>query len=72
MKVVSMGFYFGKKTYLKNGWNLIDFIVVISSILGFLPNKVNIGTIRVIRIFRPLKAVSQLKCIKLIFKLLII
>lgn len=30
IKVIAMGFVIGKGTYLRNGWNLIDIIVVIT------------------------------------------
>ena len=30
LKIIAKGFVFDKHTYLRDGWNLIDFIVVIS------------------------------------------
>lgn len=31
LKVIAMGFFTEKNTYLREGWNLIDFAVVIST-----------------------------------------
>jgi len=28
LKIIALGFYFGKGSYLSNGWNKLDFIVV--------------------------------------------
>jgi len=33
VKVIVHGFYWGNKTYLKDPWNVLDFIIVIFSIL---------------------------------------
>ena len=32
LKIIAEGFYIGKNAYLKNGWNIIDFLLVIISI----------------------------------------
>jgi hypothetical protein len=29
LQIIANGFIFGKSAYLKNGWNLLDFIVVL-------------------------------------------
>lgn len=36
-KIIALGFVFHKNSYLRDGWNVLDFIVVIISILNFLP-----------------------------------
>lgn len=33
LKVTAMGFVFVKNSYLRNGWNVLDFIIVVTSIL---------------------------------------
>ena len=33
MKILAWGFFIGKKAYLKEAWNWLDFIVVIVSLL---------------------------------------
>ena len=31
MKIVGMGFIFGKDSYLRDSWNILDFLIVITS-----------------------------------------
>jgi hypothetical protein len=35
LKIFGLGFYSGNKTYLKNGWNFLDFVIVIAGLLEF-------------------------------------
>ena len=37
LKVVAYGFVMQRNSYLRDGWNVLDFIVVISAILEFMP-----------------------------------
>ena len=48
LKVVAMGFCLDEHSYLRSdgqggsgGWNMLDFIVVVASILGFVPGVAN-------------------------------
>ena len=38
LKMIAMGFIVHKSAYLRNGWNWIDFVVVIIGIFDLLPN----------------------------------
>ena len=55
VKIIGMGFVLGKGSYLRNYWNWLDFIVVITSLLTFLPQFDNISGLRTFRLFRPLR-----------------
>ena len=55
VKVLGMGFILGKGSYLRNAWNWLDFVVVIASLLTFLPQFSNISGLRTFRLFRPLR-----------------
>ena len=33
IKIIALGFIFGKKTYLRDAWNVIDFFIVVTAIL---------------------------------------
>ena len=37
LKVIAMGFFQGEGSYLRDNWNWLDFIVVISILLGAIP-----------------------------------
>jgi len=50
-----MGFIAEQGCYLRNAWNWLDFIVVITSILENIPGMSNISGLRTFRLFRPLR-----------------
>lgn len=62
-----MGFVFGDGTYLKDCWNVIDFIVVMTSFLSLIGSSTKISAIRTIRILRPLRSINAIKGIIVIF-----
>jgi hypothetical protein len=37
LKIISKGFIIHKNSYLRDGWNIIDFIVVITAVMEMLP-----------------------------------
>ena len=37
LKVIGIGFVYGRGTYLSIGWNILDFVVVLSAIFSLLP-----------------------------------
>ena len=62
-KIIAFGFFFTRTSYLKDSWNILDFIIVISAITGFvLPEGINISAVkslRILRILRPLKIIAK-------------
>jgi hypothetical protein len=69
MKILSFGFLFnGENSYLRNGWNIIDFIVVVISIISMMitSDKMKIIKIfRLLRVLRPLRVISRNKGLKI-------
>ena len=69
MKIIAFGLMFnGEISYLRNGWNIIDFVVVVISIASLLVTgkKFKIVKIfRLLRILRPLRVVSKNKGLKI-------
>ena len=63
IKVIANGFlYCGSKSYLRNQLNIVDFSVVTITILSNLLSSINLNAIkvlRIIKIFRPLRAFSK-------------
>lgn len=59
MKIAAYGFYHnGKSSYIKNPWNILDFLIVISSIISLtsLSSKLRlVKMLRIARAFRLLK-----------------
>jgi hypothetical protein len=68
-KIIAYGFAFnGENSYLRGGSNVIDFIVVIVSIisLAITSNKLKIVKIlRLLRVLRPLRVISRNKGLKI-------
>ncbi|CAM9453078.1 unnamed protein product, partial [Discosporangium mesarthrocarpum] len=60
LKVIAQGFYVGHGTYLRDSWNILDFIVVVTALLTSIPEMPKMSAIRVFRVLRPLKSISAL------------
>ncbi len=72
LKIIAEGFYIGKNAYLKNGWNIIDFLLVIISIIDFIitllsksSNKI-LRMLRILRTLRPLRIINKDPGLKLV------
>lgn len=68
-KIITFGFLFNKsKSYLRNGWNVIDFLVVTVSIISLALTSNRIKTVkilRLLRVLRPLRVISRNKGLKI-------
>ncbi|CAN0154191.1 unnamed protein product [Ectocarpus sp. 8 AP-2014] len=60
LKVVSQGFIFGHGAYLRDAWNVLDFVVVVTALLTSIPGMPTATAIRVFRVLRPLRSLSTL------------
>ncbi|TMS15284.1 hypothetical protein E3U43_021746 [Larimichthys crocea] len=58
IKILALGFAFHKNSYLRNGWNVMDFVVVLTGILSTVGSDFDLRTLRAVRVLRPLKLVS--------------
>jgi hypothetical protein len=71
MKIITLGFLFcGKQSYLKSGWNCLDFVILIFSILSDTPLPTQLRYFKILRIIRPLKFISQNENLKIAVKAL--
>jgi hypothetical protein len=77
IKIIAHGFICGEKTFLKDGWNILDFIIVMFSIItmlleGLMDTNVSfIRGFRALRALRPLKFVSKNEGIKTVVNALL-
>ena len=60
IKIVAMGFIMEQGCYLREAWNWLDFIVVITALLSSLPGMNNVSGLRTFRLFRPLRSLTSL------------
>ena len=54
----------GGGAYLKDAWNWLDFIVVVSSLVGLIIDGVQF--LKIFRLFRPLRALNNVKSMKIL------
>ena len=63
MKIIAQGFIFGKKAYLKEGFNQLDFVLVTLSIVNWIIVTQSENDISFIRSFRALRALKPLRVV---------
>lgn len=68
IKIVALGFVRHKGSYLRDPWNVLDFIVVVVGWLSELPQFGNVSALRTFRIFRPLRTLSSLQGMRPVVK----
>ncbi len=65
LKVLALGFVFNKGAYLRNSWNVFDFVIVTSSIVSRLFSTTNTYfSLKPLRVFRVLRPLRTIVCIK--------
>jgi len=74
IKVLAHGLFFEKGAYLHDGWNLLDFVVVLVSILSLAsvgPGN-SLKPLRTLRVLRPLRMVKRLPELKVVVDALLL
>merc|ERR1719424_2675933 len=75
LKIVAYGFAFTPAAYLKAGWNVLDFFIVMISILGLFADLIpafgKLKSLRILRVLRPLRLLQRNPGMKLIIGSLI-
>ena len=72
IKVVAAGFVFNRGAYLRDPWNVMDFIIILASVLIMAQSaqsqsgstSINLSSLRTIRILRPLRTINTVKKLK--------
>ena len=61
IKVFSMGFFVHRNSYLRDGWNWLDFFIVIISVVSWMPffDAGALKALRTFRILRPLRSINS-------------
>jgi hypothetical protein len=60
-KIAAMGFLFDEGAYLRDSWNVLDFVVVATSLLQIIPGVPKVSALRAFRVLRPLRTLARLK-----------
>jgi len=67
IKICAFGFMFAPNAYLKDTWNIMDFVIVSTSLLPLVINlNISVNSLRAIRVLRPLKTITKVKSLKMI------
>ena len=77
MKIIAMGFILHKNAYLRDGWNWLDFVIVILGILDWIlysayPGLPSIKSLRTLRVLRPLRTLNTVPSMKRLIKTLLL
>lgn len=66
LKIIALGFVFEPFTYLRDPWNILDFVVVTTGWLGTFTASGNVSAIRTVRILRPLRTINSIPEMKIL------
>jgi hypothetical protein len=67
LKILALGFLFGKDAYLTNIWNQLDFLIVSTGYLSMIQGAgggggdVQVSGLRAFRVLRPLRTVTKIE-----------
>ncbi|XP_077940043.1 voltage-dependent T-type calcium channel subunit alpha-1I isoform X4 [Gasterosteus aculeatus] len=72
IKMVALGI-FGRRCYLGDTWNRLDFFIVMSGMVEYSLDlqNINLSAIRTVRVLRPLKAINRVPSMRILVNLLL-
>eukprot|EP00753_Platysulcus_tardus_P017551 PLAT6433.7.p1 GENE.PLAT6433.7~~PLAT6433.7.p1 ORF type:complete len:1917 (-),score=1127.16 PLAT6433.7:88-5337(-) len=69
LKIVAMGFIRRPHTYLRDNWNRLDFVVVVTGLLeDLVPALKTVPVLRALRVLRPLRALNYFRGMQVVLK----
>nr|QSV39147.1 voltage-dependent calcium channel L type alpha-1 [Meloidogyne graminicola] len=71
IKVIALGFLLHPGAYLRNAWNILDFIIVVIGIISTVLSRINVQAfdvkaLRAFRVLRPLRLVSNVPSLQVV------
>ncbi|XP_065672374.1 sodium channel protein 1 brain isoform X5 [Hydra vulgaris] len=64
LKIFAKGLLLHHYAYLRDGWNILDFIVVVLGYITLLPGVANLSGISIFRVLRALRTISSIEGLK--------
>lgn len=66
LKIIAMGLFLNKGSYLRDSWNVMDFTIVLTSFISAFSGGGggSLASLRALRILRPLRTISTIKALK--------
>ena len=74
LKIFGLGFIFGRGAYLRDPWNILDFVIIVQmTITLFLADSGNVklNALRSFRVLRPLKTISSIEGLRILVSALL-
>ena len=73
LKILGMGFVLNRKSYLRDPWNIMDFIIVVTGYIPiiFASDAGNLKVFRSLRVLRPLRTISNIKALRVLLATLL-
>ena len=73
LKIFGMGFVLNRQAYLRDAWNVMDFVIVITAYVPivFASDSVNLQAFRSLRVLRPLRTISNIQALRVLIVTLI-
>jgi hypothetical protein len=73
LKILGMGFLFNQGAYLRQGWNIMDFLVILVGYIQLFAQGTNIklGGMRSFRVLRPLRSIQKIEGLRRIVSALL-
>ncbi|XP_063720723.1 voltage-dependent calcium channel type A subunit alpha-1-like isoform X3 [Symsagittifera roscoffensis] len=72
LKIIAQGLLLHPRSYLRNGWNILDFVVVVTGFITAVGPSMNFTqALRAARVLRPLKLVSGIPSLQVVLKSII-
>eukprot|EP00347_Sterkiella_histriomuscorum_P015163 403358079 len=72
IKIFGSGFILNKGSYIRDAWNFMDFTIIIFGFLSiFATASINISSLRVFRVLRPLRTITKIEGLRTIVTALI-
>jgi hypothetical protein len=70
LKTIALGFFVHKKAYLRDYWNVLDFIIVVTGLIELFSAGLNLKSLRTMRVLRPLKSITTIPTMRRLVKTL--
>ena len=73
LKIIGLGFFLDKGSYLRDPWNILDFVIVCTGLLSEISSggSINLSGMRTFRVLRPLKTISGIEGLRIIVSALL-
>lgn len=76
IKIVALGLVLHEGAYLRSGWGVLDAVIVVSSVVNIALEESsgdgsNLSALRVVRVLRPLRSVSQIPELRILIQSLL-